>query len=114
VLEPVPFNARELGEQFQLLRWPLPEFMLLGGMMIDRADIPHFKKMGHSLRSAARVGRLFARYARERLSAKRGTSLYLGNFLAGRLLHSLLKLNVGLSLNTSVSSLIYEGGVTGV
>ena len=114
VLEPIPFNARELGEQFQLLRWPLPEFMLLGGMMIDRADIPHFRKTGHSLRSAARVGRLIARYVRERLSAERGTSLYLGNALAGRLLHSLLKLNVELSLNTSVSSLIYEGGVTGV
>jgi succinate dehydrogenase/fumarate reductase flavoprotein subunit len=115
VLEPVPFDARMLGEHFQLLRWPLPEFMLLGGMMIDRADIPHFRKIGRSLRSAARVGRLFARYAWERLSAKRGTTLYLGNALAGRLLHSLLKSKVELSLNASVSALIYEReGVSGV
>ena len=30
VLEPVPFDGRALGEHFRLLRWPLPEFMLLG------------------------------------------------------------------------------------
>jgi hypothetical protein len=92
VLEPVPFDGRALGEHFRLLRWPLPEFMLLGGMMIDRADVPHFRNAGRSFRSAAHVGRLFARYGWERLFAKRGASLYLGNALAGRLLHSLLML----------------------
>jgi succinate dehydrogenase/fumarate reductase flavoprotein subunit len=109
VLEPVPFDARALGEYFQLLRWPLPEFMLLGGMMIDRADIPHFRNAGRSLRSAARVARLFARYGWERLFVERGASLYLGNALAGRLLHSLLTLKVDLLLNKAVSRLIYEG-----
>jgi succinate dehydrogenase/fumarate reductase flavoprotein subunit len=109
VLEPVPFDGRALGEHFRLLRWPLPEFMLLGGMMIDRADIPHFRNAGRSLRSAARVARLLARYGWERLFVQRGASLYLGNALAGRLLHSLLTLKVDLLLNATVGRLIYDG-----
>lgn len=109
VLEPVPFDGRALGEHFRLLRWPLPEFMLLGGMMIDRADVPYFRNAGRSFRSAAHVGRLFARYGWERLFAKRGASLYLGNALAGRLLHSLLTLKVDHCLNAAVSGLIYDG-----
>jgi FAD binding domain len=109
VLEPVPFDGRALGEHFRLLRWPLPEFMLLGGMMIDRADIPHFRSAGRSSRSAARIVRLLARYGWERLFAQRGASLYLGNALAGRLLHSLLTLKVDLLLNATVSRLIHDG-----
>ena len=88
VLEPVAFDGRMLGKHFRLLRPPLPEFMLFGGMMVDRADIPHFRKAGRSSLSAARVARLVARYGWQRLFANRGTSLYLGNTLAARLLHS--------------------------
>src|SRR5262245_60946817 len=39
VLEPVPFDASVLGSDFAKVRPPLPEFMLLGGMMVDRTDI---------------------------------------------------------------------------
>ena len=109
VLEPVPFDGRLLGKHFQLLRWPLSEFMLFGGMMIDRADIPHFRKVGRSLCSTVHVARLLARYSKERVFAKRGTTLYLGNALAAQLLYSLLILKVELSLNTAVNGLIYDG-----
>jgi succinate dehydrogenase/fumarate reductase flavoprotein subunit len=105
VLEPAPFDGRALGEHFRLLRWPLPELTLLRAMMIDRADIRHFRRVGRSLRSTARVTRLLARYGRERLSAHRGASLYLGNALAARLLHSLLVLKVDLQLSTVVTTL---------
>lgn len=108
VLEPVPFDGRTLGHHFRLLRWPLPEFTLLRGMMIDRADIPHFRKVGRSWRSTARVAKLLARYGRERFSADRGATLYLGNALAARLLHSLVTLRVDLRLDTAVSSLIHD------
>jgi succinate dehydrogenase/fumarate reductase flavoprotein subunit len=108
VLEPVPFDGRKLGKHFRLLRPPLPEFMLFSGMMVDRADIPHFRSAGRSLRSATRVARLIARYAWQRLSADRGTSLYLGNALAARLLHSLLQLDVEVALRSEVAGLIYE------
>jgi succinate dehydrogenase/fumarate reductase flavoprotein subunit len=115
VLEPVAFDGRMLGQNFRRLRRPLPEFMLFGGMMVDRADIPHFRNAGRSFFSAARVARLIARYGWQRLFADRGTSLYLGNALAARLLHSLLRLNVELALNTEVAGVIYASGkVAGV
>jgi succinate dehydrogenase/fumarate reductase flavoprotein subunit len=115
VLEPVPFDGRLLGERFKLLRRPLPEFTLFGGMMVDRADIPHFRKVGRSVSSTWRVAKLAARYARERLSAGRGTSLYLGNALAARLLHSLVQTRVDIRLNTAVKTFARTGGaVTGV
>ncbi len=115
VLEPVAFDGRTLGQNFRRLRRPLPELMLFGGMMVDRADIPHFRNAGRSFFSAARVARLIARYGWQRLFADRGTSLYLGNALAARLLHSLLRLNVELALNTEVAGLIYASGkVAGV
>jgi succinate dehydrogenase/fumarate reductase flavoprotein subunit len=115
VLEPVAFDGRKLGKNFRLLRPPLPEFMLFGGMMVDRADIPHFRNAGRSFRSAARIARLIARYGWQLLVADRGTSLYLGNALAARLLHSLLRLEVELALETEVAGLIYDAGkVAGV
>ena len=51
VLEPEPFDAKVLGEAFNLLRAPLPEFTLIGGMMISRQDIPHLRRMTRSWRS---------------------------------------------------------------
>ena len=75
VLEPVPFDARALGKAFALVRPPLPEFMLFGGMMISRADIPHLRRATKSLRSAARAAQLVLQYAWQRLGAPRGASL---------------------------------------
>jgi succinate dehydrogenase/fumarate reductase flavoprotein subunit len=109
VLEPVPFDARRLGRHLSLLRRPLPEFTVLGGMMVPRADLIHFRNLGRSWRATARVARLVAAYGWQRLSYDRGTSLVLGNALAARLLDSLLRRNVGLALGTTVSALMTEG-----
>lgn len=115
VMEPVPFDGAALGARFPLLRPPLPEFTLFGGMMISRADIPHLRRVYRAPRSAARVARLLLRHARERLGASRGTTLYLGNALAARLLKSVLDLGVDLRLAAPAASLTVEGGrVTGV
>jgi len=114
VLEPVPFDAGTLGPAFGLLRPPLPEFMLFGGMMVSRSDIPHLRRMARSPSSALHVGKLMARHAMQRLRAPRGTTLYLGNALAGRLLKSVLDLGVELRTGTSVLGLLSENGrVTG-
>jgi succinate dehydrogenase/fumarate reductase flavoprotein subunit len=110
VLEPEPFDGRVLGDDFARLRWPLPEFMLFGGMMLDRADIPHFRHALRSPRSAARVARLLARYAAQRCSSPRGTTLYLGNALAAQLLSSLRQHKVTLLLGAAVSGLVVEDG----
>lgn len=115
VLEPVPFDAGTLGPAFARLRPPLPEFMLFGGMMVGRSDIPHLRRAARSPRSAWHVARLLWRHARERLRAPRGTTLVLGNALAGRLYRSALDLGVQVRTGVSVSRLLQEGGrVVGV
>jgi succinate dehydrogenase/fumarate reductase flavoprotein subunit len=110
VLEPMPFDARTLGKAFALLRPPLPEFTLFGGMMIHRSDIAHLRRAARSPAAAWHVGRLVARYAVERLHAARGTTLHLGNALAGWLFKSALDLHVELRLSTTVRRLVAEGG----
>ena len=105
VLEPTPFDARVLGKAFALVRPPLPEFMLFGGMMISRADIPHLRRATKSLRSALRAAQLALTYAWQRLSAPRGASLYLGNALVARLLKSALDLKVTIETGATVDAL---------
>ena len=111
VLEPVPFDASTMGAAaFALVRPPLPEFTLFGGMMVSRSDIPHLRRMARSLASAWHVARLLARYALERLRAPRGTTLYLGNALAARLLKSALDAGVDVRPGTTVLQLLADGG----
>jgi hypothetical protein len=117
VLEPVPFDGRELGSHFADLRWPLPEFMLFGAMMVSREDIPHLRRVGHSLRSTVHAIKLVAHYALQRLTHQRGTTLYLGNALAGRLYKSVLALGVTVKVETPVTELLTtpdRSRVTGV
>ncbi len=89
-LEPLPFDGRLLGDAFKLLRPPLPEFTLLGGMMVDRTDIGHLLSSTRSIGSLLHSTKLLARHARDRLGHGRGTRLVMGNALVGRLLYSLL------------------------
>lgn len=115
VLEPVGYDARGLGADLALLRPPLPEFTLFGGMMVDRADLPHFRAVTRSPRSMARVARLLLRHAWERLAAPRGTSLVLGNALVARLLRSALNLGVEIRTRVEVARLLRgPAGIEGV
>lgn len=109
VLEPEPYDARALGQHFHLLAPPLPEFTLFGGMMISRADTPHFRRAGRSVASTLRVLNLCVRYAWQRLFLPRGADLYLGNALAARLLRSILDLGVELQLGSAVRHISHEG-----
>jgi len=105
-LEPVPFDGRLLGDLFPLLRPPIPEFTVLGGMMVDRTDINHLLAMTKSWASLKHSVRIVLRHLADRLSHARGTRLVMGNALVGRLLHSLQQHNqVTLALNTSVDAL---------
>jgi succinate dehydrogenase/fumarate reductase flavoprotein subunit len=110
VLEPVPFDARMLGAEFARLRLPLPEFTLFGGMMIHRSDMPHLRRALRSPAAAAHVARLLARHAIERTRAPRGTTLHLGNALAGWLFKSVLDLGVTLRTGARVERLLREHG----
>ena len=109
VLEPVAFDGTKLGANFGRLRPPLPEFMLFGGMMVNRLDIPHLRKVGKSLRSTLRSLRLVSRYALQRLRSPRGTTLHLGNALAARLYASLLARHVEILFSADVEGLAVDG-----
>jgi succinate dehydrogenase/fumarate reductase flavoprotein subunit len=109
VLEPVTFDGGRLGANFGRLRPPLPEFTVFGGMMVNRSDIPHLRKVGRSFRSTLRALRLVSQYALQRVRAPRGTTLHLGNALAARLYASLLARAVDVLFGTSVEGLLIEG-----
>ena len=115
-LEPLPFDGRLLGEAFKLIRPPLPEFTLLGGMMVDRADIGHLLASTKSIKSFVHSANLLAGYGRDRLSHGRGTRLVMGNALVGRLLYSLIRRDVDILTGTSLEKIVRagDGPVTGV
>lgn len=115
VLEALPFDARQLGRDFRLLRDPLPEFTVLGGMMVDRVDIGHLLGATRSLDSFRHAARIVARHGMDRLRHHRGTRLVMGNALAGRLLLSLRRLGVDISTGVEVHRLRErDGRVTGI
>jgi succinate dehydrogenase/fumarate reductase flavoprotein subunit len=110
VLEPLRFNGARLGANFARLRPPLPEFTLFGGMMVNRLDIPHLRNIGRSVRSTMRSARLMGAYAAQRLQYPRGTTLHLGNALAGRLYASLLARKVEIIFRAHVKRLLFDNG----
>ncbi|WP_244158651.1 FAD-dependent oxidoreductase [Caballeronia fortuita] len=111
-LEPLPFDGRKLGAAFSLIRPPIPEFTVLGGMMVDRDDVTHLLNMTKSLASFRHAAKLLARHARDRMSSPRGTRLVMGNALIGRLLYSLLQRGVTVLTNTTVEAL--HAGASGI
>jgi succinate dehydrogenase/fumarate reductase flavoprotein subunit len=107
-LEPLPFDGRLLGEALSLVRPPLPEFTLLGGMMVDRTDIGHLLSATKSMKSLLHATRLLARYGRDRLSYPRGSRLVMGNALVGRLLYSLIGRNVDISTRATLEKIVRD------
>ena len=107
-LEPVPFDGRLLGRDlFALLRPPIPEFTVLGGMMVDRTDINHLLAMTKSWASLRHALKIIGRHAMDRLSWPRGTRLVMGNAHVARLLYSLSRHGkVTLALNTTVEHIV--------
>jgi hypothetical protein len=114
-LEPLPFDGRLLGQAFHLIRPPLPEFTLFGGMMVDRTDIGHLLSSTRSMKSFLHSSQLLARYAGDRLRHRRGTRLVMGNALVGRLLYSLLLRDVAIITETSLGRIVQnaDGAVSG-
>jgi len=114
-LEPVPFDGKLLGEDLKRIRPPIPEFTILGGMMVDRTDINHLLNLKTSWKSFRHAARILARYGVDRLSGPRGSRLVMGNALIGRFLLSLNKRGVDIVTSTEVRELVTENGaVTGI
>jgi succinate dehydrogenase/fumarate reductase flavoprotein subunit len=88
-VSPLPFDGRLLGRDFARIRPPLPTFMLLGGMMVGKADIQALIHRWKRWPDFAHSVRLVLRHAVDRLQYRRGTRLVMGNALVARLFQSL-------------------------
>jgi FAD binding domain len=110
VLEAVPFDGRKLGSLLSVIREPIPEFTVLGGMMVNQEDVSHLVKMTRSRTSFKHGMKIILRHARDRLSHGRGTRLMMGNALIGRLLFSLDQRNVPILLEAKVTRIDADDG----
>lgn len=108
-LEPLPFDGRVLGKSFALIRPPLKEFTILGGMNIDRDDVAHLLKMTKAFVSFRHVAKLVGRHIADRMRYPRGTRLVMGNALIARFLYSLEKRHVDILVATKVEELLRSG-----
>ncbi len=114
-LEPVPFDARVLGDDINLIRRPIPEFCLFDGMMIDRTDINHLLALGKKFASFKHAVKILSHYGIDKLHGRRGTRLVMGNALIGRLLLTLKQNGAKIVTKTSVQSFLTgPNGVEGV
>ncbi|MEO3999625.1 FAD-dependent oxidoreductase [Mesorhizobium sp. CAU 1732] len=114
-LEPLPYEAAELGKDLRLVRPPIPEFTILGGMMVDRDDIPHLMKIGKSLTSTLYSAKIIARYYWSRLRQGRDARLLMGNALIGRMLITARRLGVDIVTETETIAIGADSaGVTSV
>ena len=111
---PAPFNGRMLGRDFRLVRAPIPEFMLFGGMMVGKPDLAPLIGRFRSFGNFVYATKLFARYLADRLRYPRGTRLMMGNALVARLFYSLRKRRVPILFNAALIDLLGNAeGVSG-
>ncbi|WP_144146797.1 FAD-dependent oxidoreductase [Paraburkholderia sp. BCC1884] len=108
-LSPVEFDGRLLGADFDRVRAPLDDFLLLGGMMANKVDVQSLVRRYRSWKAFRRTVQLVGRYARDRLRYRRGTRLVLGNALVARMLFSLRAAKVELRFETRLVGLDKDG-----
>lgn len=111
---PVPFDGRQLHGQFARIRAPMREFMVFGGMMVGKSDIPRLLNRFGSVRDFAFSAGLFLRYLTDRLRHRRGTRIVMGNALVARLYQSLLKAGADIRFEAPVTALLrLDGAIAG-
>jgi 3-oxosteroid 1-dehydrogenase len=109
-LAPQPFDGARLGRDFALVLPPREAFMLLGGLMVGRKEIPMLLAPFASLAALRAVVRLLARHAWDRLCHPRGTRLLLGNALIARAVFSARRLGVDLHVRHALKTLVQDRG----
>jgi hypothetical protein len=110
-LTPLPFDGRGLGGRLRDLRWPLATTMIFGSMSVSGPNLPHFYRVGRSIRSTAIVAGLFLRFLSDRLRGYgRGTVLTGGNGVLGALVQALDERRVPILTSARVESLSQLGG----
>jgi 3-oxosteroid 1-dehydrogenase len=108
-LSPLAFDARLLGKDFKLVRPPMSEFMVLGGMMVARDEIKYLIRPWHSWQALTKSAQIVGRYVLDCLQLRpRGTRLLLGNALVGRFLYSLRIKGGEIALNAGLKELLQD------
>jgi 3-oxosteroid 1-dehydrogenase len=105
-LAPLPFDGRLLAKDFARVRPPIAPFMVLGGMMVGKADIPFLLKPFASVANFTAATKLLLRHATDRLRYARGTRLVMGNALVARLFYSLRQRNVPIAYDARLVELV--------
>src|SRR5882724_9103244 len=105
-LAPLPFDGRALGKDFARVRPPIAPFMVLGGMMAGKDDIPVLLKPFASVADFTAATKLLLRHATDRLRYARGTRLVMGNALVARLFYSLRQRNVPIVYDAKLVELV--------
>lgn len=104
------FDGRRLGADFARLRPPLATTMILGGMTVASADLPHFMKLRRSPRAAWHVAHITGRYAADRLIGhRRGTRIANGNGIISALMLALRERGVGIATEARAVRLLKDG-----
>ena len=110
-MEPLPFDASELGEHFALLMEPHRQSQIMGLFGITAREAHGF--LVPSLKARLKIMWRMAQYGFrwfKRRKFHRDTKLHAGNALIGRLRRSLLDRKVPLWLSSPVTEMVVEGG----
>jgi 3-oxosteroid 1-dehydrogenase len=114
-VEAEPFDGLALGEEFDRLRLPHPQELVLDRFMLTAPEAQQAATSGIGKFTIAKKMAGYALNIPARRKTKRSTRLTLGNALAARLRASLLDRGVPLWLDTPLKELIVEDGrVAGV
>jgi 3-oxosteroid 1-dehydrogenase len=114
-VEAEPFDGLALGEEFDRLRMPHPQELVLDRFMLTAPEAQQAATSGIGKLTIAKKMAGYALNIPARRKTKRSTRLTLGNALAARLRASLLDRGVPLWLDTPLKELIVEDGrVAGV
>jgi 3-oxosteroid 1-dehydrogenase len=105
-LAALPFDGRLLAKDFSRIRPPIAPFMVLGGMMVGKNDIPVLLKPFASLGAFVSAAKLLLRHAADRLRFPRGTRLVMGNALVARLYYSLKDRKVPVAFDAKLVALV--------
>lgn len=104
-LEPLPYIADRLGKARKLLRHPIPEFTVLGGMMVNREDIGHLLKRFDNAKSFFYSANILTQYTLDKVLHGRTRRSVMGHALIARMLQSLIDKNVDILVNTETLEL---------
>lgn len=108
-IEPQPFDGKLLGPNLPLVRNPIPEFTVLGGMMVDRDDIFHLLRLTQTWKSFSYSVRIIVRHFLDKWLHPRSTRLVMGNAMIARMLYSYIQRQGLLVTNTEATQLLQEG-----